>query len=61
MAVSFITLCHIVLVPFCIAVYMVVCFVCFCLIVYIIVFLLCLCIHIVMYVQPVPVATRSKA
>jgi hypothetical protein len=30
MAVSFITLFHIILVPFCIAVYMVVCFVCLC-------------------------------
>ena len=37
-------------VPFCITVYMVVCFVCFYLILYIMYFLLCLCILIVMYV-----------
>jgi hypothetical protein len=36
MVVSFITFFHILVVPFCITVYMVVCFVCFCLILYII-------------------------
>ena len=56
MAVLFITVFHILLVLFCITVYMVVCFVCFCLILYIMYFycyeflLLCLCILIVMYV-----------
>ena len=56
-AVSFISFFHVLLVPFFIIAYVVVCFVCFCLILYIMYFyfyvyvflLLCLCIFIVMF------------